>query len=31
MVGDFSQWFEDITGTSKPIGERMWKKYEEMN
>ena len=31
LCDDFSKFYEEITGQSKPIGEQFWKKYEEVN
>ena len=31
IVGDFNAWYEDLTGTSQPLGAKMWDKYVEIN
>ena len=31
LISDFTRYFEEISGEARPIGERMWKKYADMN
>ena len=31
LIPDFTKYFEDVTGTAKPIGVRLWNKYNEIN